>query len=186
MDYGINGQYVIRAADQAARFRGHPAAVKTDNGPEFTGRAFIGWAQSHGIRHPLIEPGRPMQNGYIESLNGRFREECLTSTGSRRCIRPAKRSRRGGSTTTRCGPTGASGACPQLGSPNSIAVMPAMRLISSAPQTTRSSNLQSGLLQITGTANGCRSLLLHQVRMAGRVQVKIGSGPIGGEEKRVN
>jgi putative transposase len=77
VDYGISGQYVIRLLDQAARFRGYPAAVRTDNGPEFTSRAFISWAQSHGIRHILIEPGRPMQNGYIESFNGRFRDECL-------------------------------------------------------------------------------------------------------------
>jgi putative transposase len=77
VDYGISGQYVIRLLDQAARFRGYPCAVRTDNGPEFTSRAFIGWAQGHGIRHILIEPGRPMQNGYIESFNGRFRDECL-------------------------------------------------------------------------------------------------------------
>ena len=37
----------------------------------------MGWAQAHGIRHILIEPGRPMQNGYIESFNGKFRDECL-------------------------------------------------------------------------------------------------------------
>ncbi len=57
--------------------RAYPATVRTDNGPEFTSRAFIAWAQGHGIRHTLIKPGRPMQNGYIESFNGRFREECL-------------------------------------------------------------------------------------------------------------
>ena len=77
VDYGISGQYVTRLLDQAARFRGYPAAVRTDNGPEFTSRAFIAWAQGHRIRHILIEPGRPMQNGYIESFNGRFRDECL-------------------------------------------------------------------------------------------------------------
>ena len=77
VDYGISGQYVTRLLDQAAMFRGYPAAVRTDNGPEFTCRAFISWAQSHGIRHLLIEPGRPMQNGYIESFNGKFRDECL-------------------------------------------------------------------------------------------------------------
>jgi putative transposase len=77
VDYGISGVYVTRLLDQAARFRGYPAAVRTDNGPEFTSRAFIAWAQTHGIRHILIEPGRPMQNGYIESFNGRFRDECL-------------------------------------------------------------------------------------------------------------
>ena len=77
VDYGISGMYVTRLLDQAARFRGYPAAVRTDNGPEFTSRAFITWTQTHEIRHILIEPGRPMQNGYIESFNGRFRDECL-------------------------------------------------------------------------------------------------------------
>ena len=77
VDYGISGQYVTRLLDRAAVFRGYPSAVRTDNGPEFTSRAFMAWAQSHGVRHILIQPGRPMQNGYIESLNGRFRDECL-------------------------------------------------------------------------------------------------------------
>lgn len=77
VDYGISGQYVTRILDQAAIFRGYPAVVRTDNGPEFTSRAFMAWALTHGIRHILIEPGRPMQNGYIESFNGKFRDECL-------------------------------------------------------------------------------------------------------------
>ena len=77
VDFGISGQYVTRLLDQAAVFRGYPTVVRTDNGPEFTSRAFMGWAQTHGIRHILIEPGRPMQNGYIESFNGKFRDECL-------------------------------------------------------------------------------------------------------------
>jgi len=77
VDYGISGQYVTRLLDRAAIFRGYPAAVRTDNGPEFTCRAFIAWAQAHGVQHILIQPGRPMQNGYIESFNGKFRDECL-------------------------------------------------------------------------------------------------------------
>ena len=77
VDHGISGAYVVRVLDQAARFRGYPRAVRTDNGPEFTSRAFIAWTQQHGIQHLLIEPGRPMQNGYIESFNGKFRDECL-------------------------------------------------------------------------------------------------------------
>ena len=77
VDYGISGEYVTRLLDRAATFRGYPSAVRTDNGPEFTSRAFMAWAQSHGIRHILIQPGRPMQNGYIESFNGKFRDECL-------------------------------------------------------------------------------------------------------------
>ncbi len=77
VDWGISGEYVTRILDRAALFRGYPLAVRTDNGPEFTSRAFMAWANSHGIRHILIQPGRPMQNGYIESFNGKFRDECL-------------------------------------------------------------------------------------------------------------
>jgi putative transposase len=77
VDYGISGEYVTRLLDRAAVFRGYPAAVRTDNGPEFTSRAFIAWAIKHHVRHLLIEPGKPMQNGYIESFNGKFRDECL-------------------------------------------------------------------------------------------------------------
>ncbi len=77
VDHGISGEYVTRLLDQAARFRGYPKVVRTDNGPEFTSRAFLAWTQARGIHHWLIEPGRPMQNGYIESFNGKFRDECL-------------------------------------------------------------------------------------------------------------
>lgn len=77
VDHGISGAYVIRVLDQAACFRGYPRAVRTDNGPEFTSRVFLAWTKKHKIKHLLIEPGRPMQNGYIESFNGKFRDECL-------------------------------------------------------------------------------------------------------------
>ncbi|MBS0431153.1 MAG: IS3 family transposase [Proteobacteria bacterium] len=77
VDHGISGKYVTRVLDQAACFRGYPKAVRTDNGPEFTSRAFIAWTQQHGIGHLLIQPGKPMQNGYVESFNGKFRDECL-------------------------------------------------------------------------------------------------------------
>ena len=63
--------------DQATIFRGYPVAVRTDNEPEFTSRAFLAWTTLHGIRHILIQPGRPMQNSYIASFNGKFRDECL-------------------------------------------------------------------------------------------------------------
>jgi putative transposase len=77
VDYGIGGHYVTRLLDRAALFRGYPQAVRTDNGPEFTSRAFMTWTQKHDIRHILIEPGSPTQNAYIESFNGTFRDECL-------------------------------------------------------------------------------------------------------------
>jgi putative transposase len=79
-DFGMGAQYVTRMLDEAARFRGYPQAVRTDNGPEFTARAFLAWSQKHHIQHILIQPGRPMQNGYIESLNDTLRDECLNET----------------------------------------------------------------------------------------------------------
>jgi putative transposase len=79
-DFGMGTGYVTRLLDEAAKFRGYPRAVRTDNGPEFTARAFLAWTQAHQVVHILIQPGRPMQNGYIESFNG-FREECLSEHG---------------------------------------------------------------------------------------------------------
>ena len=51
--------------------------IRTDNGPEFTGKAMLTWAHRNGIELRLIEPGKPNQNAYIESFNGRLRDECL-------------------------------------------------------------------------------------------------------------
>lgn len=77
VDHGISGLYVTRILDQAASVRGYPGAVRTDHGPEFTSRVFMAWALAHGVRHILTEPGKPTQNAYIESFNGKFRDECL-------------------------------------------------------------------------------------------------------------
>ena len=77
VDFGISGHYVTRVLDQAARFRGYPKAIRTDQGPEFTGNALDQWAYRHGVQLKLIQAGRPTQNAFIESFNGRFRDECL-------------------------------------------------------------------------------------------------------------
>ena len=76
-DFGISGLYVTRALDQAARFRGYPKAIRTDQGPEFTGKALDQWAYRHGVQLKMIQAGKPTQNAFIESFNGRFRDECL-------------------------------------------------------------------------------------------------------------
>ena len=77
VDFGMGAGYVTRLLDEAAKFRGYPKAIRTDNGPEFTARAFLAWTQSRKIEHVLIQPGCPTQNAYIESFNGSFRDECL-------------------------------------------------------------------------------------------------------------
>jgi putative transposase len=73
----IGGQSLTRILDRIALHRGLPQAIRTDNGKEFCGRAMLTWAHGRGVKLFLIEPGKPNQNAYIESFNGRFRDECL-------------------------------------------------------------------------------------------------------------
>ena len=80
IDFSLPAERVLRGLDQLIEWRGKPKRIRTDNGPEFTSRVFMAWAQTHGIRHILIQPGRPMQNGYIESFNGKFRDEHLNES----------------------------------------------------------------------------------------------------------
>ena len=77
VDTSITGQQVSRYLNKAILFRGRPKEILTDNGPEFTSNALNAWAYERHIEHVFIEPGKPMQNGFIESFNGRFRDECL-------------------------------------------------------------------------------------------------------------
>lgn len=73
----IGGNQLVRILDQLAKTRGLPKAIRTDNGKEFCSRAMLTWAHARGVQLFLIEPGKPNQNAYIESFNGRFRDECL-------------------------------------------------------------------------------------------------------------
>ena len=73
----IGGDHLTRVLDGICSQRGTPAIIRTDNGPEFTGKAMLNWAHRQGIALRLIEPGKPNQNAYVESFNGRFRDECL-------------------------------------------------------------------------------------------------------------
>jgi transposase InsO family protein len=73
----ISGHVLTRILDRLAAERGLPQAIRTDNGKEFCGRAMLTWAHARGVNLFLIQPGKPNQNAYIESFNGRFRDECL-------------------------------------------------------------------------------------------------------------
>jgi len=77
VDYGISGGYVARVLEAIGQFRGLPQAIRTDQGPEFTSRALDRWAYGCGVDLKLIAAGKPTQNAYIESFNGKFRDECL-------------------------------------------------------------------------------------------------------------
>ncbi|MFH4676218.1 IS3 family transposase [Vibrio alginolyticus] len=74
---GISGDEVVMTLESIAAFRGYPEAIRTDQGPEFTGKALDQWAYQHGVILKLIQAGKPTQNAYIESFNGKFRDECL-------------------------------------------------------------------------------------------------------------
>ena len=77
VDFSIPGQRVVGMLEDVARERGYPDVLVVDNGPELRGRDLDRWAHDHGVKLFFIDPGKPMQNGSIESFNGRFREECL-------------------------------------------------------------------------------------------------------------
>jgi putative transposase len=68
---------VIEALEEIALERGLPEVITVDNGTEYTSKVIRKWAKTKGVHLDYIAPGRPMQNGYVESFNGKFREECL-------------------------------------------------------------------------------------------------------------
>jgi putative transposase len=76
-DHSIRGQDVVGVLDGLWRKGRKPAVLVSDNGSEFTSKAMAKWAQDHGVLQHFIEPGKPTQNAYCESFNGKFRDECL-------------------------------------------------------------------------------------------------------------
>ena len=77
VDTSLTGQRVTRVLERLRALRGLPEHLVSDNGPEFTGQAVDSWAYQHGVHWQFIEPGKPVQNAYVESFNGKFRDECL-------------------------------------------------------------------------------------------------------------
>ena len=77
VDRSLTGARVVRVLE-SLRLASHcPAVLRLDNGPEFTGKALDCWAHEHGVRLDFTRPGKPTDNGHIESFNGRLRQECL-------------------------------------------------------------------------------------------------------------
>jgi putative transposase len=79
VDTSLGGLRVRRVLDRIASERGLPEAIVLDNGPEFRGRALAAWSEARGVRLEFIQPGKPVQNAYAESFNGRLRDECLNA-----------------------------------------------------------------------------------------------------------
>ena len=77
VEHSMGGNQLTRVLDEVCSKRGKPAVIRTDNGPEFVGKVMLNWAYRSGVALKLIEPGKPNQNAYVESFNGRYRDECL-------------------------------------------------------------------------------------------------------------
>ena len=79
VDTSLGGLRVRRVLDRIASERGLPEVIVLDNGPEFRGRALAAWSEERGVRLAFIQPGKPAQNAFAESFNGRLRDECLNA-----------------------------------------------------------------------------------------------------------
>lgn len=77
VELSISGEMVTNVMDRLIEYHGRPQVIRTDNGSEFMSRAVDAWAYKNGIKQDFINPGKPVENCYIESFNGKFRDECL-------------------------------------------------------------------------------------------------------------
>jgi putative transposase len=77
VDTSLGGTQVAACLDRLRMTRALPEAIVCDNGPEFTSRAMLAWAHARGVRLLFIRPGKPVENAFVESFNGRLRDECL-------------------------------------------------------------------------------------------------------------
>jgi len=77
VDRSLPGLRVARVLDRLHAAMGLPQTIVVDNGPEFAGRTLDAWAYAHGVTLRFIRPGKPIENAYVESFNGKFRDECL-------------------------------------------------------------------------------------------------------------
>lgn len=80
VDFSLPGERLVRVLDQLAFTRGLPKTIVLDNGPEFRGETLDQWADARGVALQFIEPGKPVQNAFAESFNGRLRDECLNQS----------------------------------------------------------------------------------------------------------
>ncbi len=77
VDTSITGQRVVQVLTRISAVHGLPEQIVVDNGPEFISNALDAWAYERGIKLQFIRPGKPVDNCFMESFNGRFRDECL-------------------------------------------------------------------------------------------------------------
>lgn len=79
IDTSIQSGRVVRALEMVASWRGYPAAIRCDNGPELLAQVFVDWCKEHGIEPRYIQPGKPNQNAFVERFNRTYRTEVLNA-----------------------------------------------------------------------------------------------------------
>ncbi len=104
VDTSLSSQRVTRSLEAVIERRGMPESIRCDNGPELTSRHFLSWCEERKIRLIHIQPGRPMQNGHVESFNGRLRDECLNANWFRTLADAGGKSPHGETSTMANGP----------------------------------------------------------------------------------
>src|SRR5262249_13386761 len=77
VDTSLSGERVVRVLDRLKQTHGLPKILSIDNGPEFQSKALDQWAYDNKVQLQFSRPGKPVDNAYIESFNGKFRDECL-------------------------------------------------------------------------------------------------------------
>ena len=103
-DTSFASQRVTRVLETVIASRGAPQALRMDNGPELTSRHFLVWCMERKITMHHIQPGKPMQNGHVESFNGRFRDECLNANWFPQSIRCTNQDCRVAARLQQCSP----------------------------------------------------------------------------------
>jgi putative transposase len=80
VEFSLTGQQVVAVLQRLAERHGFPKTITVDNGAEFISKAVDTWAYQHGVQLDFIHPGKPVENAFIESFNGRLRDECLNTS----------------------------------------------------------------------------------------------------------
>jgi putative transposase len=105
LDTSISGKRVVRELGDLIAERGAPKMIVSDNGTELTSNAVLAWSGDADVEWHYIAPGKPTQNGFVESFNGRMRDEHSMRRCSLRSARRARSSPAGSRTTTQSGHT---------------------------------------------------------------------------------
>ena len=79
VDFTLTGTTVVTALERVAKHSGYPKMITVDNDSEFASKVLDAWAYAQGVKLDFIRPGKPIENAAIESVNGRFRDECLNA-----------------------------------------------------------------------------------------------------------